>query len=340
MWLIKIFSVCFLLIALEGQSQTIEQLTAGNKTSIRGLSVVNDRVIWASGSGGYIARSVDGGKNFEWQKLSGYEKTDFRDIEAFDENTAIIMGIASPGILLKTVDGGKNWKKVYEDSSKEVFMDAMDFYTEKEGIVIGDPVNGKMYMVTTSDKGESWQKTIPLTSQPGLSEGEAFFASSGTNLRITAAGKKGMNFLLVTGGKKSRIFNQNFQQDSLPIMQGGESTGANSIAYLAAINRAVVVGGDFSKPDIATNNCVLVNTAKGFGFSRPQTPPHGYRSCVIYLSPHQLLTCGTTGVDLSNDGGENWELLTKDSYHVCSKAKNGKAVFLAGANGRIAKLVQ
>jgi hypothetical protein len=35
----------------------------------------------------------------------------------------------------------------------------------------------------------------------------------------------------------------------------------------------------------------------------------------------------------------NWELIAKDGFHVCQKAKKGKAVFLAGGNGKIAKLV-
>jgi hypothetical protein len=43
-------------------------------------------------------------------KVPGYEKMDFRDIEAFDSNTAIIMGITLPAVLLKTKDGGKPGK--------------------------------------------------------------------------------------------------------------------------------------------------------------------------------------------------------------------------------------
>jgi hypothetical protein len=74
-------------------------------------------------------------------------------------------------------------------------------------------------------------------------------------------------------------------------------------------------------------------------YSIPQTPPHGYRSCVIYLDASRLLTCGTSGVDISRDGGNNWELVAKDSYHVIQKAKKGNAVFLAGGNGRIACLI-
>ena len=51
-----------------------------SKTSLRGLSVVDDNNIWVSGSRGTFARSTDGGKTFTYTQLKGYEKSDFRDI--------------------------------------------------------------------------------------------------------------------------------------------------------------------------------------------------------------------------------------------------------------------
>ena len=50
--------------------------------SFRGLSVVDDKVIWVSGSKGTIAKSNDGGNTFTFMQLKGYEKSDFRDIES------------------------------------------------------------------------------------------------------------------------------------------------------------------------------------------------------------------------------------------------------------------
>jgi hypothetical protein len=44
-------------------AQRIKVLTDSAKISLRGLSVVNDNIIWASGSKGQVARSTDGGKN-------------------------------------------------------------------------------------------------------------------------------------------------------------------------------------------------------------------------------------------------------------------------------------
>ncbi len=327
--------------SLQAQQPTIQILESGKKISIRGLSVVNDNIIWASGSKGSVARSIDGGKTFTWITVPGYEKNDFRDIEAFDKNTAIIMGITEPAVILKTVDGGKSWKKVFEDTIKGAFFDAMDFSNKQYGILIGDPINNQIYIAQTLNHGDSWKAfdvNTPLkflASKPG----EAFFASSGTNIKMMDFGYN--HYVYASGGKSSRFFGL-MSNDSLPMMQGKESTGANSIAVYKNW-RGVIVGGDFTKDTISSDNCVLfqMNSYPPFKVTlkKPNTFPHGYRSCVIYLNKKQLLTCGTSGIDISKDGGKNWELISKESFHVCQKAKKGKAVFLAGGNGRIAKLV-
>jgi len=100
LWLLPVF-VLFIQFT-NAQKHLINVIDSGRKTSLRGLSVVDDNVIWASGSNGTVARSVDGGKTFQWLTVTGYERRDFRDIEAFDANTAIIMGISEPAIILKT----------------------------------------------------------------------------------------------------------------------------------------------------------------------------------------------------------------------------------------------
>jgi len=335
---IKLFT-CFSVILFQANAQqpTIKILESGKRVSIRGLSVVNDNIIWASGSSGSVARSTNGGNTFTWQTIPGYEKRDFRDIEAFDENTAIIMGIAEPAIILKTKDGGKNWYKVFEDTTKGMFLDAMDF-NDGVGIVIGDPIKDRIFMASTTDNGDHWNPWHERFAASSLIEtdGEAFFASSGTNLKICHNG-----LLVVSGGKASNLYNwYDIVVQKIPIMKGSTSTGANSISFNESIQRGIIVGGDFAKDTISTNNCALFRlSGDSAQFILPSTPPHGYRSCVIYLDEKNLLTCGTSGIDISKDGGMNWELISKESYHVCQKAKKGNAVFLAGGSGRIAKLV-
>jgi photosystem II stability/assembly factor-like uncharacterized protein len=327
-------------------SPHIELLVTGPHVSLRGLSVVSDKVIWVSGSNGTVGRSIDGGSTWSWTTVPGYEKRDFRDIEAFDEKTAIIMAIAEPAQLLKTADGGQTWRMVYQNEYPGMFLDAMDFANADAGIVVGDPIHGHFFEAQTFDGGSTWHD-IPLRQLPAADSGEGCFASSGTNIRFAAPASHGSSDLteascFVSGGPRSRLFINNNSID-LPLLQGTTSTGANSVAVKNAGKplgklHLIVVGGDFAKDTVTEKNCFLTNDG-GQTWIRPTTPPHGYRSCVEYIDSHSVLACGTSGVDLSTDDGMNWQLLTTTGFHACRKAKKGHAVFLAGSGGRVARLI-
>lgn len=328
------FLFVFQCFAFHSHAQTIQILTNGTKTSIRGLSVVNDSVLWASGSNGTVMRSADGGKTFSRMTVTGFEQRDFRDVEAFDSNTAIIMAVAEPAIILKTRDGGKTWNTVLEDHTKGMFLDAMDV-DGKWGVVIGDPIDNKAFVAITEDSGSHWHS---VETNYLLDSGEAFFALSGTNIKLYYDSlEKRYNYRAVSGGLHAHLLHD--KKYKLPIVQGTPSTGANSIAVHATSKSIVVVGGDFTNDKDSTGNCVLISLDNPIQISLPQTPPHGYRSCVQFINDKQLIACGTSGVDISNDGGRNWILISSESFHVCQKAKKGNAVFLAGKDGRIAKLV-
>ena len=61
------------------------QLTpTGSTARLRGLSAVSQNVAWASGSGGTVLRTVDGGATWESVGPPGTATLQFRDIEAFD----------------------------------------------------------------------------------------------------------------------------------------------------------------------------------------------------------------------------------------------------------------
>jgi photosystem II stability/assembly factor-like uncharacterized protein len=336
-----IFSTLCFFLAYSSFAQNklpqVKLLTQETKTSLRGLSVVNDMVVWASGSNGTVGKSTDGGKNWKWFVVKQFEKRDFRDIEAFDAATAVIMCVDAPAYILKTVDGGENWKIVYENKTKGMFLDAMEFWNELSGIVIGDPINGKVFVARSFDGGNTW-KDIPDNYRPIADSGEAFFAASGTNVRALDRDES----VLVSGGTKSNMYIRD-KKINLPIIQGQETTGANSIAVLDnnklnGGSTMIIVGGDFSNPNSDSLNCFFT-TNHGKTWKAPKRPPHGYRSCVEYLSKKQLVSCGPTGVDYSFDGGNTWKLISKESFHVTRIAKRGATVYLAGSDGKIGKLV-
>ncbi len=329
----KTTPVLLLFIILSGsiEAQQIRILTTGFPVSLRGLSVVSDQVIWVSGSGGSVGRSADGGKTWKWIRVPRYEKSDFRDIEAFSEQEAVIMGVTEPAVILRTSDGGKSWKTVFEDSTNSVFLDAMDFSGD-QGAVIGDPVEGKIFFAGSGDKGKSWNR-IEFPGYEPTATGEAFFAASGSNIRGASQG----SWALVSGGKKSCLYLLSGRYPLL-ISQGQETTGANSIAVSPADpDQAFIVGGDFSHDTLSYRNSLRVRLHP-FSQQPPLVPPRGYRSCVEYIDGERMVCCGTTGVDISSDGGSQWKGISGMSFHVCRRAKTGRVVFLAGTRGTIARL--
>jgi hypothetical protein len=331
---ILICLLIFLFSFFKGFCQKIEILHSGTGISLRGLSVVNDKIIWVSGTKGTVGKSTDGGKTWDWMTVNGYTSKDFRDIEAFDARTALVMAVGEPALIFKTINGGITWKIVYTNNTPGMFLDAMEFWNDESGIVIGDPVNGKFFVARTFDGGFNW-RALSYDKSPAADSSEACFAASGTNVRALTRDQA----CFVTGGSKSRLFRR---EKSIPleIIQGKETQGANSVAvWFKKIKkpRITIVGGDFASDTSRKLNCTFSNDG-GETWFRPSNPPYGYRSCVEYISSNKIITCGITGVDISMDEGFNWNNISSTGFHVCRKAKKGKTVYLAGAGGRIGKL--
>ena len=330
----KIFFICALFICsnLNAQYQ-IKELTTQKGVSIRAMSVPSEKVIWASGSKGMVAKSSNEGLSFEWMQVKWYEQRDFRAMHAWNDQEAILVAVAAPAVILKTIDGGASWNKVYENVDTSMFLDALQFSDENNGTVIGDPIDGKLFILTTNNKGATWSKMSNDYFKSDLNNGEAFFASSNSNLIHI-----GKELLFVTGGLSSRLW-KNGVAEALPLLQGTSSSGANSIAISPNQKYIVIVGGDFSKDQLATQN--IVGYQKSLSKKQmnwePLTlaNPNGYKSSVDFIDNNRLITCGTSGVDFSKDKGLSWETISKAPFHIAKKHPTKRGAYLAGSGGRI-----
>ena len=346
MRIIKIVLVLVLIQLQLAAQNSIKILTENKGISLRGLSIPSEKVIWASGSKGTLAKSVNAGESFEWIQVKGYETRDFRAIHAWDEKEVIIVAIAAPAVILKTKDGGANWYSVYENSDTSMFLDAVNFKNDNEGSVIGDPIKGNIFLINTLDKGEHWNIAKPSFWKSKVQDGEAFFASSNSNIAHDY-----QSIYFVTGGIKSRIWIDGEAMD-IPIIQGSKSSGANSIAISSNMNHLIIAGGDFSKPSEMNNNFVKLDR-----FKYPNTTYkhlskinyfwkvdkkvknlNGYKSSVLFVNNKMMIATGTSGVDISNNSGKSWEKISNESFHVVQLQTNKKSVFFAGSGGRIGYL--
>ncbi|MGA9650889.1 WD40/YVTN/BNR-like repeat-containing protein [Pedobacter sp.] len=320
----------------DAQTFSLKALTENTKTSLRGLSVVTDKVVWVSGSNGSVGKTLDGGATWQWIKPKGYEKLDFRDIEAFNEKEAVVVNAGSPAYILKTVDGGESWTESYKNVDTAIFLDGLGFWDKNKAIIFGDPISNKMQLLKTIDAGKSWLNISDNLKFP-LAKGEAAFAASGTTVKTLPGGKVWIS----SGGTVSNIYYSgdyglNWQVFKCQIWQGENSTGPFGMDFYDAKN-GVVVGGNYVKDKENSNN-VLLTADGGKTWTKPESPVLGYRSGVTYLDKNTLIATGTSGTDISTDGGKNWKHISDISFNSVQKSKKGNLVVFAGNKGFIYRL--
>jgi photosystem II stability/assembly factor-like uncharacterized protein len=312
------------------------------KAELRGLSVVNEKLAWASGSRNTYARTIDGGETWEVASVPEKESLDFRDVEALDADTAFMLsiGAGTKSRIYKTTDGGKNWTLQFENSNPKAFLDAFAFWDDRNAIAVGDPVDGCFEVLRTTDGGAHWIELSDASIPPAL-PGEGVFAASGTTIAVN--GRHDVWF--ATGGAAAaRVFRSidngtTWSVSSTPIIAGQASCGIFSIAFTDARN-GVIVGGDYRKVDEARDN-IAQTTDGGRTWSLiPGSSIGGFRSCIAYLPGTKgkaLVATGPAGTDYSLDGGKTWSKYDTEGFHVFAFAKSQAVGWASGAGGRIAK---
>lgn len=308
------------------------------KSHLRGASSPSEKVCWLSGSNGTVLRTTDGGDT--WQKLviPDHEKSDLRDIEAFDENTAIVMAIGSPAKIFKTEDGGKSWYLTYSNDHPDIFLDGISFFNEKEGLAFGDAIDNKIIILKTYDSGNSWS-LLPDIRLPVALDKEGGFAASGTSI-ITHDESEAYIGLGFPRGRLiySHDKGENWDFYLTGLGNGDANRGVYSIDFDEDKN-GIVVGGDWEKKD---NKDLITATSHDKGLHWEivtENPPSGYRSGVKFIpNTNWVITTGPNGTDVSNDKGLNWTVAQTGGANTITFSPNGKVGWLAGNNGNIIRV--
>ena len=310
---------------------------SGVTVELRGLSVVSDTVAWASGAKGTVVRTVDGA---HWHALTvaGAETLDFRDIHAIDARSALVMS-AGPGAasrIYRTDDGGASWRLLATNGIKEGFWDAMAFWDRDNGILFGDPVNGRFEVYVTDDGGATWRQ-LDGKGLDALPD-EGAFAASGSALSV--AGTR--DAWIVTGGAQtSRVFHSpdrgaTWHGQALPIPAGAPARGAFSVAF-ATLKIGIAAGGDYKEPALAAVNGARSEDG-GATWTSAAILPAGYMSVVAPVpgAPASFVAAGLAGSGYSLDAGRSWTALDRTPVNTVGFATPvcGWAV---GPKGRLMK---
>lgn len=315
------------LLGLSAAAQSWTPVTSGTTANLRAVSV-NGQTIWVSGDKGTVRKSTDNGSTWRDVAPRGVADVDFRDIEAVDDRTAFLMssGQGPQSRIYKTTDAGASWMLLTTNLEPKGFWDCMSFWDPTHGIIVGDPVDGRFTIMTTSD-GATWQKV----KGPSANKDEGAFAASGTCV-FTRGTREAWFGTGGVGG--ARVFHsedggQTWSIAKTPIRHDSANSGIFSLAFSDAMH-GVAVGGDYMKPDESAGTIAISNDG-GKTWTAGLLP--GYRSAVWCRNADVCIAVGTSGSDYSPDGGKSWKAFGMEGYNAIGGA------FAAGANGRIAILL-
>ena len=312
----------------------------GVTASLRGVAVRDERTVWASGSEGTVLRSLDGGATWERIAVGGGDGLDFRDIELLGQGTVLLMsaGPEEASRIYKSRDRGENWRLVHASSEEGAFFNGMAFWDEQNGVLTGDPVDGRLYLLVTRDGGDSWQRT-DAESLPEFLDGEYGFAASGTGVATHGRSR----VWIATGGAAARIFSSNDRGRTwsvypTPVASGTASSGVFSIAFRDDM-LGVAVGGDYQEPELDRGNAAwtadggrswtLADTGSGLT----------HKACVRHLGDGRYLAAGRVGLAFSEDDGRRWQAFDAEPYYAFDYHAASSVGWLVGSDGRIARFV-
>jgi photosystem II stability/assembly factor-like uncharacterized protein len=317
------------------------QLTpTGSSVSIRGLSAVSERVAWVSNDAGTVLRTIDGG--LTWQSVGppGTSGLLVRDVEAFDEDTAVILSLGfTPDAfrIYRTTDGGQNWTLAFQNTEPTAFYDCMAFFDKHRGLALSDPINGRFRILATSDGGRTWG--IVDADMPPALPTEFAFAASGQC--ITTAG--GRDAWFGTGGDAiARVFHSEdrgltWTVANTPIRSNG-STGISALAFRDP-RHGIAAGGDFTPGTTVSPDALALTNDGGTTWQLNTNAPDELRSGAHWVTGRVAIIVGPGGSDVSTDGGLTWRGFDEGSFHTVDCA-GGHACWAAGAQGRVAYLVR
>ncbi len=154
--------IFFFIMDTQAQLPGWTQISSGTTADLFSIHVSSDSIAYASGSGGTILKSTDGG--LTWSSLNSNVVANLFDVFVFDELNVIAVGDANT--IIRTTDGGNSWILVASGLTQNESLYSVSF-SGAYGICGGELLT----ILNSIDSGESWQ-----ISQTGLSND--FFGTS------------------------------------------------------------------------------------------------------------------------------------------------------------------
>ncbi|BDB52958.1 WD40/YVTN/BNR-like repeat-containing protein [Flavobacterium ammonificans] len=302
-----------------------------DKISIRAITIANDKVWYSADKSRFGCIDLVSLQKKEIE-IGSNKQTEFRSI-AQTKHFIFVLSVANPALLYRIDKQDLSYELVYHEQHEKVFYDSMQFWNDKEGIAIGDPIASSFSLIVTKDSGKTWQK-IPASQLPKLEEGEAFFAASNTSI-ITKKEKT----WVVSGGKQSRVFfsnnkGKNWEVYSTPIVQGKSMTGIFTADFYND-KIGFISGGNYENLEQNYDNKALTLDGGKTWNLVAQNLGFGYASCVQYVprsKGNELVSVGASGIFYSGDRGHTWKQFSSDKTLYTIRMINDVTAVATGKN--------
>lgn len=319
----------------------VTEQESGTKQLIQAVHAVNDRVVWASGHGGVVLRTLDGGDHWSTVATPSGDTLEYRDVHAASADTAWILsaGAGTKSRIYHTTNGGVTWTLQFTNRDTLAFYDCLTFLDAKRGIAFSDASAGRTLILRTDNAGTSWSLLAP-SAVPVPLVGEGAFASSG----LCVAHSSATHVFIATGSPRARLFRSTdagltWRASETPFVRG-KVAGLTGLAFRDGMH-GIATAADISGLRIDTSSAVVGVTDDGGATwtLRPRPPLPGALSGVAWVPGEGTQTAvvvGFGGAFVTSDGAKTWRTISDQIFTGVDAA--GHRAWMAGGGGRITRL--
>ena len=318
----------------------IVEQQSGVTQLIQAVHATSANVVWASGPGGVVLRTLDGGTTWQRRPTPAGDSLQFRDVHAIDADTAWVLSIGngSASRIYRTSNGGATWALQFINRDSAAFYDCLSFGNSREGIAFGDVAAGRTHILRTTNGGESWA-LLPEHAVPAPLPNEGAFAASG----LCVAHGNSQTVYVATGAPGARLFRSTdagatWRAQETPFVRGTVA-GLTGISFIG--DRGVAVAADIDRLRNDTSSKVVGTTSDGGRTwtmaNRPPLP--GALSGVTFVpgaGPDALVAVSYGGAHYSHSAGREWTSFA--NVVTTGVSAFGTTVWVGGEKGRIWRL--
>ncbi len=326
------------------QAPVVSEQQSGTRSLLQAVHAVDPTTVWASGTGGTVLRTIDGGSIWQRRTVPGAERLEFRGVFATSATEAWILsaGNDSGSRIYHTIDGGITWQRQFVNTDSAAFFDCIAFFDRKHGVAFSDASHGRTNILATSNGGATWALR-PADAVPAALPHEGAFASSNGCIAILdrrhaliGASEPGARIFATADAGRTwtlRAATTPFVHDSQAGITGlSFRDSRHGIGVAATINSAMT--HDTSR------NAVAVTADAGATWQLRARPARPGALSGVTVVPR--VGAGTAviasygGLFVTHDEGTTWTAATANAYWAATAA--GRRVWAVGPGGRITRL--